>query len=89
MHTNKSSGPLLYTPVLAGAPARLLAARETRPVGLPKPRLLVGLRPVGRPAVLPRAPAPCSRVREEEATGSQPRATAGATSRRRPSGPAS
>ena len=32
----------------------------------------MGLRPVGRPAVLPRAPAPCSTVREEEATDSQP-----------------
>ena len=47
----------------------------------------MGLRRVGRPAVLPRAPAPCSTVREEEATDSQPRVTAGAVGRRRPSGP--
>ena len=44
--------------------------------------------PTGRPpAVLPRAPAPCSTVREEEATDSQPRVTAGAAGRRRASGP--
>ena len=47
----------------------------------------MGLRPVGRPAVLPRAPAPCSTVREDKATDSQPRVTAGAVGRRRPSGP--
>ena len=45
------------------------------------------LRPVDRPAVLPRAPAPSSTVREEEATDSQPRAAAGVASQRRPSGP--
>ena len=44
----------------------------------------MGLRPVGRPAVLPRAPAPRSAVWKEEATGSQPRVTAGVASRRRP-----
>ena len=47
----------------------------------------MGLRPVGRPAVLPRVLAPCSTVREEETTGPQPRVIVGAASRRRPSRP--
>ena len=54
---------------------------------LARARAPLGLRPVARPAVLPRALAPSSTVRQEEATNSQPRVTAGAAGWRRPSGP--
>ena len=47
----------------------------------------MGLRPVGRPAVLPSALAPSSTVRAAEATDSQPRVAAGAVGRRCPSRP--
>ncbi len=47
----------------------------------------MGPRPVVLPAVLPRALASCSTVREEEATESQPCVTTGPAGRRRPSGP--
>ena len=46
----------------------------------------MNLRPVGRPAVPPRVPAPYSTAREEEATGLQLRVTGGAAGRRRPLG---
>lgn len=47
----------------------------------------MGPRPIVLTAVLPHAVAPCSTVREEEATDSQPRVTTGPAGRRRPSGP--
>ncbi len=46
----------------------------------------LGLRPAVLPAVLTRALAPCSTVRQEETTDPQPRATTEAAGRRRPSG---
>ena len=74
---------MIYMHVLNRGPA----AGRSLPTGCSARRLApMGLRPLGLPAVLPRALAPCSTVRKEEAPDSQSRVTTGAAGRRRPSG---